>query len=139
MIQWNEQFNTGSDAIDQQHQTLINYVNNLECLLNDANPSREALNFLVRFVNYLESYTETHFKFEEDCMERHGCPVHEKNKQAHERFMSFFQQFKEEFQSRGFQPDDLRILHQTINEWIQEHILRVDTRLKPCLKVVNRA
>jgi len=28
----------------------------------------------------------------------------------------------------------LKELNQTINVWIQDHILRVDTQLKPCLE-----
>jgi hemerythrin len=28
----------------------------------------------------------------------------------------------------------LRQLHQKLSSWIQEHILAVDTQLKPCLK-----
>lgn len=134
MIEWNEQFKTGSDTIDQQHQMLIHNINHLECLLTETNPTRETCGFLIDLIDYLESYTERHFRFEEDCMEKHRCPAHAKNKQAHGEFMAFFKLFKEETRHKGFRPDAVRTLHQTISLWIEEHILIVDIQLKPCLK-----
>ena len=134
MIEWNEQFNTGSDPIDQQHQMLIHAINHLECLLTETNPSRENFDFLIGLVGYLESYTETHFQFEEDCMERHRCPVHAANREAHKTFVAFVQQLKEDVRRKGIRPEALHQLHQTMSRWIEEHILHVDAQLRQCLK-----
>ncbi len=134
MIIWNERFETGSEKIDHQHRMLIHNINHLECMLTGTNPTREECEFLVHLTNFLESYAEKHFRFEEQCMESHLCPAHAKNKQAHEQFRMFFHQFKVQCKTEGFRPHALRTLHQTINLWIQKHILKVDTRLKPCLK-----
>jgi hemerythrin len=137
MIIWNEQLKTGSDTIDQQHQMLIHNINHLECLLTETSPTRETCDFLIQLVNFLESYTEMHFRFEEGCMEKHRCPVHAKNKQAHEEFMAFFREFKEHTRRKGLRPEVVRTLHQTISQWIEEHIMQVDIQLKPCLKGSN--
>ena len=67
-------------------------------------------------------------------MERHRCPVHAKNKQAHAVFLAFFEQFKEITRHKGFTPDVVRGLHETLSQWIQQHILQVDIQLKPCLQ-----
>ena len=134
MILWNEQFKTGSDAIDQQHLVLIDAINHLEWLLGDTNPSRQSLDFLVQLINYLGSYAETHFQFEEDCMERHRCPAHAANQSAHKTFITFVQEFKEDIRHKGIRPEALRQLHQTMSQWIEQHILRVDTQLRACLK-----
>jgi hemerythrin len=67
-------------------------------------------------------------------MERYRCPAHAQNKQAHERFLALIQQFKERCRTEGFRLDVLRSLHQTLSSWIQEHILQVDTQLRPCIK-----
>ena len=133
MILWHDQFTTGSSTIDQQHRMLIYNINHLECMLTDTNPTLEECEFLIRLVSFLEAYAEKHFKFEEGCMESYRCPVHAKNQQAHEVFLMFFQRFKERTKAEGFRPDVLRVLHQTISLWIQEHILQVDTQLKPCI------
>ena len=67
-------------------------------------------------------------------MERYRCPAHAVNKEAHESFKAFFNQFKEDTRHKGFRPDTVRTLHQTMSLWIEEHILQVDVQLKPCLK-----
>jgi len=134
MVSWTEQFATGSSALDQQHRMLITNINHLETMLTGTNPSREEGEFLIHLVDFLESYAETHFKFEEHCMERYRCPAHAENKRAHEQFREFFLRFKERCKTEGLRPDVLRSLHQTLSSWIQEHILRVDTQLKPCIK-----
>lgn len=134
MIEWNEQLKTGSDALDQQHQMLIYNINHLEYLLSETNPDVRTCDFLIHLVDYLESYTKTHFRFEEDCMQRHRCPIHEKNRQAHQLFMGHFQQFKEDIRHHGIRPEAFRALHLAMRQWIEEHILQVDTQLKPCLK-----
>jgi hemerythrin len=134
MVHWTEQFVTGSGTIDQQHRMLINNINHLESMLTETNPTREEGEFLIHLVDFLEAYAGTHFQFEEECMERYRCPAHAQNKQAHERFLALIQQFKERCRTEGFRLDVLRSLHQTLSSWIQEHILQVDTQLRPCIK-----
>jgi hemerythrin len=134
MIHWNDALKTGSEEIDRQHRALIDQINRLETLLEQTNPTREQCEFLVQLVSFLEAYTKQHFRFEEDCMESHRCPVHANNKRAHAEFLKYFEQFTENHRRFGFRPDVIRNLHQTISWWIEEHILQVDTQLKPCVK-----
>jgi hemerythrin len=134
MVLWTEEFATGSDVIDQQHRMLINNINHLESMLTDTNPTREEGEFLAHLVDFLEAYAGTHFKFEEQCMQHYRCPAHTKNKEAHEQFIKFLHQFKERCRTEGMRLDVLRSLHHTLSMWIQDHILRVDTQLKPCIK-----
>ncbi len=134
MILWDKQMETGSRTIDEQHRMLINNLNHLECMLNATNPTREECEFLIQLVNFLESYAEKHFRFEEQCTERYRCPMHAKNKDAHGMFLTLFQRFKERCKTEGLRPDMIRALHQTLSLWIQEHIVKIDTQLKPCLK-----
>ena len=134
MVQWNEQFATGSSQLDQQHLMLINNINHLEGLLTVSNPSRDECEFLLHLVDFLESYANTHFIYEEQCMERYRCPAHKKNQQAHEQFRRYFQDFKERNKVAGFRREIVLELHQAVSRWIEEHILRVDTLLKPCIK-----
>ena len=134
MVLWNEQFLVGSDKLDQQHLMLINNINHLEGMLAITNPNREECEFVIHLVNFLESYADTHFEFEEQCMERYRCPVHKQNQQAHEQFRAFFQHFKERYKAEGFRHELILSLHKTISQWIEQHILHVDTQLKPCIK-----
>jgi hemerythrin len=134
MLQWTEQFATGSTMLDEQHRTLIKNINHLEELVRITNPTRVEAEFIISVVNYLESYTQTHFLFEEQCMESYRCPVHQSNKDAHAQFLIFFQNFKQRCAAEGLRTEALASLHQTLSTWIREHILRIDAQLKPCLK-----
>ena len=134
MLPWNERFATGLPAIDSQHRMLINNINHLEGMLTSTNPNREECEFLVHLVQFLENYAETHFRVEEQCMERYRCPAHQKNREAHEQFRHFFHQFKQRCQTEGFRVDLLKSLHTAISQWIQNHILEVDIQLRHCAR-----
>ncbi len=133
MLLWTEQFSTGSPVIDEQHRQLIQHLNQFEGLLVETSPTTENLAKITQFLDFLEDYVDSHFRYEEQCMESYRCPAHQKNLQAHENFKQLFQRFKTRSRQEGFRAEMLVELNQTINVWIQDHILRVDTGLKPCL------
>jgi len=134
MVQWSDKFTTGSDTLDYQHQTLIDNINQLEKLLLLSHPTREDYEYIIQMVDFLEFYAHAHFKTEEQCMEAFRCPAHAKNKQAHADFMRFFSNFKAHNRAKGFPREIVIELHGVANRWIVEHILQVDTQLRPCMK-----
>ena len=134
MLQWTEQFETGSYNLDFQHQTLIDNLNDLEKLLAITSPTGEDCKFMLQAVDFLERYADMHFKCEEQCMEFFRCPTHAQNKQAHVDFMGFFQQLKQHEHGRGFPREIVVTLHETIHQWIMDHILHIDTQLRPFIK-----
>ena len=131
MLTWSEQFATGSPLVDTQHRMLIDKINFLEQLLAGPPPSKAACDELI---NFLVSYVGTHFTFEETCMERFHCPAHEQNKQAHAAFLGVFAKFKERYAAEGPKPELLKSLQTTAADWIKNHILSVDIKLKACIK-----
>ncbi len=133
MLLWNEQFETGHPLIDTQHRMLISYINRLEDLARNTSPSREEVELFLRFIEFLETYILTHFREEEDCMNRFKCPVHAENKSAHQAFLEFFQKFKLRLEAEGYRPEVVKELHDACSAWIQQHILRIDVQIKPCL------
>jgi hemerythrin len=133
MLLWDEKFATGSPVIDEQHRQLIRHLNQFEGLLVQTNPTGRDIAFIIQFLAFLEDYVDSHFSYEEKCMESYRCPAHQKNQQAHQNFKQLFQRLKANTQKEGFRLEMLFELNQTINVWIQDHILRVDTQLKPCL------
>ena len=133
MIVWTKQFETGIEKLDQQHRVLIDSINLLDEQLQNTNPTIEEANCIVRLVDYLEGYANIHFNGEEKCMEAYRCPVHALNQQEHERFRGFIRDYKRLFEHQGFKVELLRNLHEVIRTWITEHILKIDTQLKPCI------
>jgi hemerythrin len=134
MLQWSEEFETGHPLIDTQHQMLVSYINRLEGLSRNTNPSRRDVEFILQFIEFMENYIVVHFQQEEQCMEQHRCPALQQNKDAHCKFLDFFRQFKHRFDTEGCRPEVLSTLCEACNAWIQQHILRIDLQLKPCLR-----
>jgi hemerythrin len=133
MILWTEQFRTGSAMCDQQHRLLIDHINLLEDQLHATNPTREEVEYAVYLVDYLEAYADLHFNGEEKCMESYRCPAHAQNQQEHERFRGFIRDYRRRCESEGFKLELIRSLHVMMRTWITEHILRIDTQLRPCI------
>jgi hemerythrin len=134
MVIWTEKLATGVPKLDLQHQMMINNINHLEGMLTSTNPTREECDFLIHLVSFLETYSEMHFKLEEDCMDRYRCPAYKQNKEAHQQYRDFFQSFHRRYTTEGFRPEVLKELHAAASAWIENHILAVDTQLKSCLK-----
>ena len=133
MLLWQEKFETGHSTIDKQHKMLVSYINRLEGLLSTTNPNRQDCEFIISLVDFMESYVESHFRFEEQCMDSYRCPAHQINKLAHEEFLQFFRQFKERYEAEGFRQEILADLHQNTHGWVLGHILQIDLQLKDCI------
>ena len=134
MILWTKELETGSARLDQQHQLLIDNINLLEEQLQAPNRTQQEAESAVRLVDYLEAYANVHFKDEEQCMERYRCPAHAQNQQAHERFRGFIHNYRRLCEVEGFKVELLRNLHEVLRLWTEEHILKIDTQLKPCIQ-----
>ena len=132
MLDWNENFATGHPLIDTQHRMLISYVNRLETLAENTNPTPEEVGLFLRFIEFLEDYIMAHFSEEEECMHRFRCPAHYENKRAHGEFLDFFRGFKLRFEVEGYRPEVVKELFEACVAWIQRHILRIDVQLRPC-------
>ncbi len=138
MLQWSEQFETGHALIDTQHKMLITYSNRLGTIARNNNPNRQEVEFVLQFIDFLETYVNTHFEQEEECMESYRCPAHQENKLAHREFLVFYGQFKQRFVTGGFRPEVLTELSEFCGNWIKRHILQIDMRIKPCLHAAGQ-
>ena len=134
MIIWTKEFETGFAKLDQQHRLLIENINLLNEMLHTTNPTMEELEFMVNLVDYLDGYATFHFKGEEQCMESYRCPAHAQNQQEHARFRGFIRDYKRLCEIQGFKVELLKNLHDVLSKWIKEHILKIDTQLKPCIQ-----
>ena len=118
---------------------LIFNINHLEAHLTSTNPTKAEFEFLVHLVDFLGAYADAHFKLEEQCMECNRCPVHEQNRQAHEAYRIIFRNYKARCESEGFTMELLRALHESASVWVREHILKIDTQLRPFIPVQSVA
>lgn len=129
-VVWDEKYSTGEDVIDSQHQTLFEYIGRLETQLEAPEIEHRAVANTLRF---LETFARTHFVYEELCMFRHKCPVHEKNQAAHAAFRDVVEKVKQRFAAEGATRALVTDVHRAMTDWLVGHICKIDTKLKPCL------
>lgn len=129
MLAWDDKYGCGIDKVDDQHKKLFEMVNKFEEDIKAGSGERAFRSALV----FLAGYVKNHFGFEEECMEKHGCPVAEQNMNAHRKFLETYKAFEEKLGREGFTWDNLRELHTTMENWLIGHICKVDVHLKTCV------
>jgi hemerythrin len=80
LIVWNEQLSVGVPQMDEQHQRLVQLVNQL----HDAMGAGQGRDFLHKLLVQLEQYTITHFAAEDQLMQQAGYPDLAPHQAAHE-------------------------------------------------------
>ena len=119
-INWDQNYNTGIDYIDEQHQGLLNILNDLHDTLLLGKGSRDVKDTIDR----LKNYANIHFKSEEDLFEKYKYPAAEKHINEHEYFIRKVEEFKADLENKK-----ITVLFDMINflkDWIIVHILASD-------------
>lgn len=134
MLVWSSQYTTGVPLVDSQHKVLFENINRLEELVcMQPIPRTE----LERVMHFLESYSTSHFSFEEQCMHRHSCPSHEENMREHAQFRDMVAVYKQEYADRGATQDFLVRFHAYLHGWLHCHVLDVDVKLRSAVTAVT--
>jgi hemerythrin len=126
---WDESMSTDISRLDKQHQMLIQKFNEFTEILDNSTEARETTEDVLDFLQF---YATWHFKQEEDCMEQYHCPVAAANKQAHKEFLAQFGDLYQHWQNSTMDAETTRRVHLHLADWIVNHIINIDTRLKPC-------
>lgn len=117
-IVWTNDLNTGIEVIDHQHQRIVDYINQLDDILekNDMDEVQGVLDELV-------DYTLSHFTFEESLMEEAGYPFIKAHKKVHELFVRRINNYLQRFKMGEDITEEL--LH-TLKAWLLNHIRNDD-------------
>lgn len=127
MLEWKSDYETGMPAIDAQHKVLFEHINRLGKFVKTGEIQRSEADYLLTF---LENYAVQHFNGEEACMARFQCPAYERNKEDHALFLNVLRFCKTEYKTTDQPKETLERLHESMRWWINQHILKVDVRLK---------
>jgi hemerythrin len=128
--EWDESMSTGVEDLDNEHRTLIQWVNRL----SDAVEAGTAEAEVPKILAFLGTYAARHFAHEEECMVRFRCPAGEANRKAHEQFNVQFTVLKNECLKDGVTPERVAKLQGALGSWLAEHIMKVDVALRPCVR-----
>lgn len=87
VLAWSRQFETGMPEIDQQHRRLVQFINEIGCLLQDDMETASFVKSLLRIFDELARYVDYHFRFEEKLMRRCEEEHHAAHKLAYADFV----------------------------------------------------
>jgi len=129
MITWSDTYATGVARIDAEHRQLVALLNELEEAVQLGRGSHAIGGIVAR----LCTYADRHFSHEERCMEQHRCPTAAANKQAHGAFKQMLERAKPRLAGGGGALA-AQIVHRELCDWLVNHVLRVDTALRVCVR-----
>jgi len=123
-IKWNSDLSVGIDEIDEDHQKLIKYLNDLftACFAGQGPV------VLKDTLQQVQLYTRQHFSHEEDVMRASGFPGLEEHRAQHAELVSELDDLIDEFEAGG----DMDLSYKTmqfLEDWLLHHILIEDKKL----------
>lgn len=125
-IEWNDEFEIGISVIDAQHRRIVEYINTLVDMGENAKSEEVA-----SLIDSLVDYTCSHFAFEESLMEEAQYEFIEVHKGTHEAFgrriKDLYTQFKDG-------KDVTRALGQLLQAWLVDHIMNDDQSYGPLVR-----
>jgi hemerythrin len=133
-MKWKEEYATGIVQIDEQHKTLFRMSEDFRAALENGSGGR----VYSVMLDILDTYARGHFHFEEDCMQKHRCPVSQKNKNAHQMFSTVIASYKADFAANGYHVTAATKLVNTLDDWLDGHIGNVDIHLRKCVAKANK-
>lgn len=133
VFQWSENFKTGYDTIDEQHQELVNLLNQLANTLTFENHD----NINDAFVKLAE-YAKYHFEEEEKIWGQylHDDPWYQEHIQSHASFLPKVLSMQENSKNRPFEEGVEEIVMFLIR-WLAFHIIDEDQRLAHIINFIK--
>jgi len=125
---WTEDLSVDNQAIDDDHRHLFALLDNLQHTMPKGLVTQEA----AVIVDDLAKYVETHFRREEEFMQRIAYVDYVRHKAEHDRFVSEVHALQSRL-GRGAQTLTLSI-DKMLNEWLRRHVLVMDKALAASLK-----
>lgn len=136
-----KEYLTGIDAVDNQHQRLVNMVTQLDDVRKTSYPTMKQKQKAVgEVVSEMIDYTISHFAFEESLMEDANYKFFKAHKRIHELFIKRAGEYKERWSSGEDIVDEL---YDVLHRWLFNHIQNDDKAFAPTvikrLKEMDRA
>lgn len=127
LIKWRDSYSVGVAKFDLEHKVLVELINNIYSIIRNGDdqviPEYE--------VAELISYTQAHFKGEEEAMEACGYEFSEEHKKIHAELEVEVLKFKEQLEN--FSDRVVSDLYLFLRNWLLNHILEEDMKYRECL------
>ena len=118
LLVWQPELDTGIDVIDQQHQRIVELINQLHHV-RETHDRQELADVLEELVDY----TLSHFAFEEELLEESGYAFGPAHKRVHDMFTRRVGEYRMRFEAGE---DITAELHGMLARWLFNHIRNDD-------------
>ena len=122
IIEWSPNLSVNIKTIDDQHRKLVDMVNTL----HDSMKGGKAKDVMNDLVAQLASYTDYHFKTEEEYFQKHKYPETLKHKAEHDALRKEVAALKGKLDS-GEAIITVEVLY-FLKDWLSKHILGSDKK-----------
>lgn len=119
-----EEFKTGIDFIDEQHQTLFDIANKTYYLLKDEF-AIDKYDTIVSLIEELRKYSIYHFRAEEEYMEKIQYKKLFSQKVEHDAFIRKFDELDLDLIDEN-QDEQISYILNFLNNWLCDHIIHND-------------
>ncbi len=123
MFTWQEKYSVRNAVIDEQHKGLFHAADELHAaMLRGA--GRQVIGATL---DALIDYTQTHFREEEQLMQKYKFPQYAQHKAEHDKFIRQAKGLKD-----GLSTGQAAITVSTmqfLNDWLKNHIIGLDTKI----------
>ncbi len=122
IMKWSDNLSVQVKEIDQQHQKLIELINNL----HEAMLQKQTKQVISKILDELAAYTVYHFKNEERYMEQFKYSGLVSHKIEHESFVNKVEEFQKNYEAGklGLSMEIMAFL----KDWVSNHIMGTDKK-----------
>jgi hemerythrin len=124
-VEWREHLSVGVTRIDSQHKELFRRFSTLMDAINQGNGAVQVLEVL----SFLDDYTKTHFRDEEQMMEEYRYIHLALHRQEHAQFCRDLEKLKNRIITEGFTRQNVLLTSRTMLRWLIQHICTTDKAL----------
>tara|TARA_Y100000294_G_scaffold75127_1_gene70785 strand:- start:79 stop:486 length:408 start_codon:yes stop_codon:yes gene_type:complete len=122
LIKWLDKYNINIEDMDDQHKKWIGCINRLY----EAKQAEKDIDLILKLLDDVIDYTETHFIQEEELIKQHGYKDYDNHKAIHDSLIRELMTLRQRFGTKS-QNLPTKVL-QLLNNWVVDHIMKVDRK-----------
>ena len=123
LLEWRDEYRTGIDGVDYEHEALIGRINAVYALMQDTSDPAEVIDGLGEIYGNIAA----HFALEEQMMLRHDYPEYPAHRADHERLLDEIRDITAAYQNSAER--DGAGFEQRLRDWFGTHFKTHDARL----------
>lgn len=126
LIVWSSSYSVKVNQMDQEHQRLVDIINNLYAAMRTGR-SKDAIGNIL---DELVTYTKTHFAHEEQLMQQSNYSGYPEQKRAHEALVAQLNEILEKYRAGTALGQEIMSF---LKNWLINHIQGLDKQYGPTM------